>query len=644
MNPAPSQPRTRRWPAIAAAGLLVLAVAAVYWNSLRVPFHFDDEPAVVHNPSIRALHPLREVLNPPASGAGVTGRPLVNLSLALNYAAGRLDARGYHVTNTALHALVALALWGVLRRTLRQLPRVARPEPLAWAIALLWAVHPLLTESVVCIVQRNEIMGGLCYLLTLLAFIRSTEGGAAHRGWQAWSVAACLTGMACKEIVATAPLLVLLYDRTFTAGSFAGAWRLRRRYYVALGATWVPLAWLMAGNDQRAGTVGYGLGMSAWDYLLTQCRALTVYLKLSFWPHPLVVDYGMDVSRLPEVWWRGLIVLALLGGTVWALVRKPAWGFPGAWFFVILAPSSSIVPLTTQTIAEHRMYLPLMAVMAGAAVAMQRGTGRQTAVVVTALAVLCGALTVLRNRDYRSAFALWADTVAQVPANARAQLNFGQVLFTAGDVTAAAGRFAEALRLRPAYAEAHYNQGLALSRLGRAQDAIAHYEEALRLAPDYAVAHNDLGIAYAEAGRTAEAERQFEAAVQSRADFAGAHVNLANLLLRTGRTAGAIAHHRQAVKINPASADYQNRLALVLMQSGRPREAVEHYAAAVRLDPATPELQLSFALALAATGQLREAVAHAEEAVRLKPDFPAARHYLAEMQADLAQWEAKQRP
>lgn len=642
MNDAPPRPSNQRWLPLAAGLALVLAVVAAYWNSLGVPFQFDDEAAVPYNPTIRSLHDPGAVLNPPDTGAGVTGRPVVNLSLAINYAVGGLDVRGYHAVNLALHAAAALALWGVLRRTLRRVKATAADsEALAWCVTLLWTVHPLLTESVVCIVQRNEILGGLGCLLTLYGFIRASEENAARNGWRAFSVAACLAGVGSKEIVAAAPLLVWLYDRTFVAGSFGAAWRARRGYYLALTATWIPLGWLMLGSNQRAGTVGFGLGMSSWDYLLTQCRALTTYLQLSVWPHPLIVDYGMTVSRLGDVWWRGLIVLALLGATTWALVRRPAWGFVGAWFFLILAPSSSFVPLTTQVMAEHRMYLPLVPVMVAAGLLLHRAVGRRTVFVAAALGTVLAVATTQRNRVYQSGMTLWTDTVARVPGNPRAQMNLGQMLFKAGRIEEASERFAEALRLRPQMAEAHYNQGLAMTRLGRRDEAMACFHEALRLMPDYAVAHNDLGIAFAEAGRTAEAEREFAAAVRLRADFAGAHFNLANLLLRGHRTDEAIGHFEAAVRINPSVMDYRNNLAFALMRARRSREAVGHYETAVSLAPERAELRLNYALALAATGRLRDAVGQAEAAVRLKPDFAAAQDYLESMRADLRELEAR---
>jgi hypothetical protein len=157
--------------ALAPLVVLVLAALATYRNSFASPFVFDDRTSIEENQSIRRLWPLGPVLSPPCNGETVGGRPLLNLSFALNYALGGLDVRGYHAANLAIHLAAALLLLGVVRRTLL-LPGLRErfggaATPLALAAALLWMVHPLQTESVTYIVQRAESLCGCFYLLTL---------------------------------------------------------------------------------------------------------------------------------------------------------------------------------------------------------------------------------------------------------------------------------------------------------------------------------------------------------------------------------------------------------------------------------------------------------------------------------------------
>ena len=223
---------------------------------------------------------------------------------------------------------------------------------------------------------------GLFYLLTLYCFIRYAEADAgtkawrlplrqgsgsrqafASAGWAALSLLACFFGMATKEVMVTAPVMVFLYDRTFAAGTFKEAWRRRRGYYLALGGTWLLLGWLLRqSGGNRSGSAGFGTGVSWGAYLLTQFPAIVHYLVLSVWPHPLVFEYGTFWVSAGQAAPYAVVVLALAALTIWALVRAPALGFLGFWFFGILAPTS-LTPGTTQMIVEHRLYLPLASVV-----------------------------------------------------------------------------------------------------------------------------------------------------------------------------------------------------------------------------------------------------------------------------------------
>ncbi len=249
------------------ATVIVLTVWAAYANSFSTPFIFDDLKSVVQNPTIRHLWPLADVLSPPTSLTGAVGRPVVNLTLAINFALGGLDVRGYHAFNALVHALAALTLFGIVRRTFLQpvlrAGFVAAAMPLALAVALLWALHPLQTESVTCVIQRTESLMGLFYLLTLYGFIRAVDAPAPHQGaGRVFTVTVCLLGMATKEVMVGAPLLVLLYDRTFVAGQFfAAAWRQRGRWHTlrwrrrgsCCSGWWRRLASAAASRDSGSG-------------------------------------------------------------------------------------------------------------------------------------------------------------------------------------------------------------------------------------------------------------------------------------------------------------------------------------------------------------------------------------------------------
>ena len=441
MNPsspdisAPPSPGSRAL--FLAAALIVLAALAAYANSLSGPFIFDDQTAIVDNPTIRHLWPPTESLTPPLNQT-TSGRPLLNGSFALNYALGGLDPFGYHVLNLLIHLLAGLTFFGLVRRTLLHPSLRERwagaALPIALASALIWTVHPLQTEAVTYVVQRGESLMGLFYLLTLYTFARSA-GSPQPARWQIFSVLACLLGMATKEVMATAPLMVFLYDRTFVAGSFRDAWRRRRAYYSALAATGLLLAALMTTTHGRGGTAGFGLPFAWWQYALTQLRVVTHYLSLAVWPSPLVLDYGNTMveenpyAALPcALWVLGLVALAL-----WALRYRPVTGFLGAWFFLILAPSSSILPVVTQATAEHRLYLPLAAVVVFAVCGLYAWLGPRSWWAWLALVPVLAWLTARRNDDYHSVLSIWQDNVANCPGNARAYNNLGDYWLAAGN-------------------------------------------------------------------------------------------------------------------------------------------------------------------------------------------------------------------
>jgi tetratricopeptide (TPR) repeat protein len=590
------------------AALIAIAVLLAWSNSLRAPFELDDHESIVGNASLRHLWSLQWLTPPATGGETVSGRPVLNLSFALNYALGGLEVAGYRALNVFIHLLSGLTLFGIVRRTLARMPPAAGAARdagadrgggvgLALAAALIWSVHPLQTAAVTYVAQRAESLAGLFYLLILYCFIRAVERGAATVGWSIASVGACLLGMATKETVATAPLIVLLYDRAFVSGSLGATWRAHGRLHAALAATWLPLAALVLTNRGRGGSAGLGAAIDPWTYLLTQGEAIPRYLALAFWPGAQVFDYGMPTAAGLHAVWPQLLVLGLLAAAAaWALWRNRTAGFLGAVFFLILAPSSSLVPVATQTIAEHRMYLPLAALVVLVCLAVRGGLRRRggwwfagalTAVVVVAL----GTATFARNRVYRSGLALWQDTVAKRPENARA----------------------------------HNNLGLALSAAGRADEAMAEYRRAIALQPNHAFAHFNLATTLSAQGRLEEAVAHFRAALAADAGYVSARVNLGQALARLGRTEEAMAQYQAALATDPAAQDARTNLAALLIEQGHPEEAVAMLHDVLTAAPGLAEAHYHLGMALEKSGG-DSAVAEAafREAVRLKPELAAA--------------------
>ena len=623
---------------------LVLAALVAYANSFSVPFLYDDISSILENPSIRHLWPLGPVLAPPPEVTS-TGRPLVNFSLAANYALGGTTVWGYHLFNLAIHLLAGLVLFGVVRRTLL-LPALRSrysgvATELGLAVAAIWLLHPLQVEAVTYVVQRAESMMGLFYLLTLYCFIRAIESSAvddqqsdggkgASRGfWSLASIFCCLLGMATKEVMVSAPLILFLYDRTFAAGTFGAAWRRRWRLYLGLGATWLLLGALVLGaGGDRNGAFSYEIGLSWPAYWLTQVEAVPHYLRLSFWPHPLIFEYGFFwIRNWLEVAPYVPVMMGLIAGTAIALWRAPAAGFLGVWFLAILAPTS-LLPGTSQMIVEHRMYLALVPVVTALVFAGYALLGNRRLVVFGALAMALGVTTWRRNQDFRTELAIWSDTVAKRPECAFAHDSLGGALVDANRIPEGLAQFREAIRLKPDYAEAHYNLALILARLGQYPEAIEHYTLSMANRPNHADTHNNLGNALLQVGRVADAVAQFQEAIRLKPDYANAHYNLGLVFAQTGRTDDAVTQYREALQLEPGNAEVHDDLGIALAREGRTEAAIAEYRRALQLDPGLARAHNNLGNAYLLSNRLPEAVAEYEKALRLEPGFAEAHNNL----------------
>ncbi len=619
MQPAPNVPWYRS-PAFAAF-LLVAAGTLAYLNSFAGPFVFDDEPSILHNPTI---HRLATAWSPPTGGGlTVSGRPVLNFTLALNYALGGESVGGYHALNLLIHLAGGLTLYGLIRRTLRRPLLASRfggeADLIALVASALWLLHPLQTAAVTYMVQRAESLCALFYLLTLYAVARRTEPGAGRR-WSVVAAIACLLGMGTKEVMVTAPVLAFLYDRTFVAGSFGAVWRARRGLYLTLAGTWILLLVLVLATDGRGETAGFGTAITPLAYGLTQLKAIAHYLQLAVWPAPLVLDYGTPVvTSWTEVLLPALIVIPFAVASVWHGLRGHPAGFCGLAFSLVLAPSSSVVPVATQTMAEHRVYLPLAALAALVAVLTWRWLGRRGLIALAVIAAAFGFLTAQRNRDYASAIGLYEDTLAKAPANARARAllaeyyvragrisdgrraleqaiatqpgvpemhnNLGNLCLHQGDLEAAVRHFEAALALEPEDPEFTNNLGNALVRAGRLDDGIAYLEVAVKIAPAMPAPAYNLASAYAQAGRTEEAIRLLRRLIERDSGDTSAHNLLGHALSSAGQRTEGIAHLREAVRLAPGNADYHNLLGAALGRAGQVREALAEFEATLRIDP-----------------------------------------------------------
>ncbi len=543
---------------ISLAALLIAAGILAYGNSFQGEFVYDDIRAIVNNPHIRQVLPLSRSLTGPWDSS-VRDRPVVSFSLALNYAAGGLEPWGYHFFNLAVHILAGLTLFGILRRTFQNSlfsPAFNRSATgLGFAAALIWLLHPLQTESVTYVIQRSESLAGLFYLLTLYCFIRGAGSGRG-RAWLAGAVLCCGLGMATKATMITAPVAVFIYDSIFLSRSPARAVKRHWPRHLALAATWLIQVLLISRTS-------YGdlKGLSPLAYLFTQPSVIARYLRLTFWPHPICIDYGWPpAAGIGDILLPAILIGGLLWLTAYGLWKKPALGFAGVWFFLVLAPTSSILPLE-DPLSEHRMYLPLAAVAvlaAGGIFSLLRrlpsSAGRRAAggVFLAAAALLFGGLTYQRNRVYHEPLELWREVTLLRPEHARGYYNYGLELGKTGRRREAIDQYREAIRLKPDYALAYNNLAVALSEEGDYYQAVTRYGQAIRLKPHYWEARYNLGIALSKLEKDREALTSFQEAIRLQPNFAPAYMQAGDRLGKMGRHREAAAYYRKAIELNPA--------------------------------------------------------------------------------------------
>jgi len=419
----------------------------------------------------------------------------------------------------------------------------------------------------------------------------------------------CWLGMGTKEVMVSAPLTVLLIDRLFIAGSFGAAWRARKGYYAGLAASWVLLGVLVWHTRSRGGTSGFGSGVTAVQYWLTQPGVILRYLQLAVWPHPLVFDYGVEWVAHPEnVILPAIVVLGLLAGTVHGLVKNRVWGVLGVFFFAVLAPTS-LVPGNRQIAAEQRMYLALIAVVVGAVYgagwvarrfnadgpSAPGGRAPPTWIPVVLLAGVFGLVTYNRNRDYRSPLVLYGADVAHLPSNAYAQTNYATALLFAKQYPAAKEHFETALRLKPDIQETEDNLGNALFALGAYPEAEAHYRHVIATHPQFADAYNNLAEAYLKEDRVQDARRAVETALKLKTDFGAAHDHLGLVLLREGRLPEAVNELQTATALEPESADHWINYGNALRAARQPSAAADAFGRAAKLDSANAAVYYDWA-------------------------------------------------
>ena len=550
--------------------ILLVAVGVVYVNSLDNEFLFDDIETIVelHRPGAGPFNQIETLL-----GGRSAYRPVRSASYAMDYAISGLDPWGYHLTNITLHGLSAICVY-LIARTL-----FASPLP-ALLAALLFAVHPIQTESVTYLSGRRDALSGLFVLAGVYTFLRYRQAGRARD--LVLTILLCPLAFFTKESGIILPLLCLGYDvvsrikrsgpdgevssvRAIWAAASAAV-REGRWFYLPAAALTGALAFyvlfLVRGTSQRAWHGG-SLEMT----LLTMARVFLRYLALLLFPMTLNADYSYNAFPVTTSWAdpTAWLAVAIWGGLAVAwyrlLVRRPPAAFGGLWFLIALLPVSQIVP-HHDLMAEHFLYVPSVGfalLVAGLLEPVLRPPRPSAAVCILVLSLLA-VRTVVRNADWKDELTLWRKTVETAPESARARNNLGSAYLRQGQLTLAEGQLVAAIAIQPDLAVAHGNLGKLLMDRGNLTQAEAELERAVAAQPRDGIPRLWLGTVYLREGKAAEAEAQFRQALTHPRSAAYAHNNLGVLSARRDRPAEAEAAFREALRLMPELREAKDNL------------------------------------------------------------------------------------
>jgi len=630
-SPAESSGRAFWRNPVVATALLVLLTLAAYYPTLSAGFIWDDNDYVTENTTLRSLAGLHRIWFD--FNATPQYYPIVHTTFWLEYHAWGLSAPGYHLVNVLLHSIAVVLLWRVL---------IKLRLPAAWPAAAMFALHPVMVESVAWITERKNVLSAVFYFAAALAYLRFNGIGPEQTrrkpAWYGVALVLFATALLTKTVTCTLPaalLLVLWWKKG----------QLRRGdilptlpFFVVGGALGLLTARLEA---HHVGAHGADWALNFWERCLIAGRAVWFYADKLFWPAKLTFIYPRWTIEA-GVWWQWLFPVAAVGvvAGLWAARNRIGRGpLVGVLFFGgTLLPALGFIntyPMRYSFVADHFQYLASIGIIILAA----EGLRRLPQPITMALLLVLGSLAWRQTHSYRDLETLWRDTLKRNPACWLAQNNLGDVLVQQGKASEAEPFFRKAVELNPNFAQAWSGLGADLSAQGRTSEGLENFKKALQLQPTYANAWYNQGQALASLGRTAEAVSSFEAALAIKPGDQEIRSTLADAQLAQGKLDEAIALYRQVLSAEPESAACEYKLGLALALQGKTDEAILHYGQTLKLDPANPAAEYNLGYALRVQGRLPEAAVHLNAALRLRPDFPLAHYNLGCVLADQGRTE-----
>lgn len=632
--PVVSSSRLLRWgPAL----LLLLVTILAYQPVWHAGFIWDDDEYITNNLTLRSWDGLRQIwLNLTATPQYY---PLVHTSFWLEYQFWGSNPLGHHVVNVLLHALVAVLLWRLFWRL--QLPA-------AWLVAGVFALHPVMVESVAWVTERKNVLSAVFYLSAASAWWHWTElrRDSQRQGtslqWYFLAFLLFLAALLSKTVTASLPAALLLVI-WWKHGRITGrdAWPLLPFFAAGLLMGLVT-SWL---ERTHVGAQGPAWAFSFSERCLIAGRAVWFYAAKLLWPENLTFIYPRW-GIYTAVWWQWvfpLSAMAVVAG-LWNLRQRIGRGPLTAVLFFggTLLPALgfiNIYPMRYSFVADHFQYLACLGLLVLVSVGVETALRKkpfQFHLFCSALLLTLGVLTWRQCRMYADAETLWRTTIEHNPASWLAQNNLGGLLLRKGNLAEAVIHINQAIALEPDYPEAYNNLGNALLQTGFTDQAIVQYQKALAINANYPEARDNLGAALLKLGRVDEAAVEFQKVLAIQPNNATARYNLGTALLQKGQVDEAISELQKALAIEPDYADARGNLGFAFLRRGRPDEAIVQFQKALAIRPDYPEARANLGNALFQQGRLNEAILQLQNALALQPGSLAAQDTLTRIAWALA--------
>ena len=618
VNPQVSDPRLQSSSyrvRLICLGLIVL-VLAIYGQTLRHDFlNYDDNEYVTENPMVLQGLTLAGVKYAFGSICEVNWVPSTVLVNMLDCQLYGTWAGGHHLTCFLLHALGSALLFLLLRKITGCLWKSA-------LVAALWAVHPLRVESVAWITEMKDVLSGVFFFTTLIAYADYTRGRTLLR--YLLVIVLFSFGLMSKPMLVTLPFLLLLLDY----------WPLRSHPRVRLSFLLLEKLPLLALSVISAtvtlwaqkGAIGAMSNMPLSLRIQNAILAYGDYLREMVWPFGLALYHPID-PKGPPLWEVALVFLSLTALTLWVIrerVKRPYLMIGWFWYLGMLVPVIGLLKVGSQANADRYTYLPsigiLIALVWGVGDLWKKGGDshcwwpkaktsrvRMATIVLTLLIVALAILSWKQTRRWANSATLWQETLDSIGENDKALMNLGEVLMQQGKTKEAEGFFRRALLIDPASRGSLSNLAATLSLQGRNEEAIQIFRELIRMDPRESGPHNNLGTILMGQGKYEEATAEFRQAVAIDGN-PQARCNLATSLMRMGRLDAAEAEFRNLLKSNPVSPMAHNNLGSLFMSQGRLQEAISEFREALRIDSGYPSAKQNLDQALNQALKRQEAI------------------------------------